>query len=241
MILGVALVFVGNHAFTADQLRHAMVDPLRDPAAVVQANGEIDLDRDQLARATLWLSAFYWDRGYANVTIGDPQVTDTQVTIRVDEGPRFTISSLAITGDSLGDRGGDRAIVKTRPKDVFSRSRIVADVARLSDDYGDRGYAFASIIPITHVDLEHDTIALELEIIPGERAVIDDVEVHASRPDDEAKIRRAIPIVVGQVYSHSELMDAKERAAKLARSEIDVAIMHGTSEYGVKIVLEVRE
>lgn len=231
MVLAIAFVFVGNHAFTADQLHHAMVHD----------SGEAELDDDQLARATLWLSAYYWDRGYANVHISDPVITDTAVTIHIDEGPKFTIASVAITGHPLGDPRGDLAFVKTRARSVFSRREIAADMARLSDDYGDRGYAFANIIPLTHVDLDRKTIALDFEVEPGEPAVIDEIEVRATSRDDEARIRRAIPIVVGGAFSHAELMDSKERAAKVARSEVDIAMMHGTTNNGVKILIEVRD
>ena len=65
-------------------------------------------NQEAFERDLLLVSAHYWDRGYANVKVGTPQLRlsrDKQymyLSIPIDEGPVFTIGAVNFKGDLIG-------------------------------------------------------------------------------------------------------------------------------------------
>ena len=80
------------------------------PDALSFLNDSGTYTQEAFERDLLLVSAHYWDRGYANVKVGTPQLRlsrDKQymyLSIPVDEGPIFTIGSVNFKGDLIGTR-----------------------------------------------------------------------------------------------------------------------------------------
>jgi len=213
--------FVGNHAFT----RGEIVDGLGESAFLTDLD-----DGDAIARTALMVSAFYWDRGYANVHVGPPRVDRARdaLVIPVDEGATFTISSVAVTGDLLGDAASHLAMIQVHPGVLFSRTMIANDRETLSTFYGDRSYAYATVLPNTKLDLVHDTIALTFDIERGPAATFEHIDVIASTADGEAAMRGVLAIAPGQPYSETGLLETKRRIMALGR-RVAVSTKHGST------------
>src|SRR5262249_15057234 len=142
--------FVGNHAISSDELVAALDGEIVTPAG--------DFDDEVIERDLLLVSAYYWDRGYALVKVEAPRYDREHhiVTVPVEEGPKFTMSTVALTGDVLG---GEPAI-QIREGMTFSRTAIAKDREALATFYQDRGYAYANVLPLTKVDMDAHRIAL---------------------------------------------------------------------------------
>ena len=52
---------------------------------------------------------------------------------------------------------------------VFSSSYLNKDMVAITDLYSDRGYANVDITPLTSIDDEAKTIAVEFDIVKGEK------------------------------------------------------------------------
>jgi outer membrane protein assembly factor BamA len=111
-------------------------------------------DADALAVDQVFLSAAYWDRGFALIKVGEPRLIrhgpKLDVEIPVVEGPVFRYGTIAgnVVNAPLGIRRGD----------VFSRSKVAAARDKLADLTG------ASVVPVTNVDVEHRRIDLTFEL-----------------------------------------------------------------------------
>jgi outer membrane protein insertion porin family len=224
------LVFVGNHAFSSSELRAAIDWPFDASGAVLQETFERDL---------LLVSSFYWDHGYANVKVGESMVSPTQITIPIDEGAKFSIGAVTATGDLLEPEATTLGGLRTHEGDIFSRTKIADDRAELEEHYQDRGYAYVSILPFTHVDLAKRTIAIRWEIARGKRSFVEDIEVDARTQAEAAAIRRALPMSAGDQFSQADLHEAKRRAETIAGTQVVISTKHGSTDELVKVGVEV--
>ena len=63
------------------------------------------IKRDQLKQDIGKLSAFYFNNGFINAQIGEPEITTDKkgiyIKIKINEGKRFKIDKIGISGDSL--------------------------------------------------------------------------------------------------------------------------------------------
>jgi outer membrane protein insertion porin family len=176
------IVFTGNANISSAELLNAIDDPF-------EADGS--LQQEVFERDLLLLSAYYWDRGYARVRIGDPKISATEIVIPITENEVFTIGSIAVTGDPTPRmRARHHDALKTRTGALFSRTQIANDREQLSRYYEERGYAYVNVLPLTKIDIATRTVALTFEITRGKVARIEHVDLDCPRvPDAGAVIR----------------------------------------------------
>ena len=159
----------GNQHVSSTELLAAIDHPFDASGKLVDEIFERDL---------LLIAAYYWDRGYARVKVGEPVITPTTIRIPITENERFTLGSLAVTGDPPPRmRARHHDALQLEAGDIFSRSAITAERERLARYYQERGYAYVNVLPLTKVDVEHKTIALTFEIERGKQARIERIDV----------------------------------------------------------------
>jgi outer membrane protein insertion porin family len=174
------LTFKGNSAFSAKELRAAIDDPFDAGGALVQEVFERDL---------LLLSAFYWDRGYVRVRVGDPQITPDEIVIPITENERFTYGAIAVTGDpSPRTNTRHRDTLRSSTGAIFSRRQISDDRQQISRYYEQRGFANVNVLPRTKTDVATRTVELTFEITPGPIAYVEAITVDCPRVPDAASV-----------------------------------------------------
>ena len=221
------VAFVGNHALPTTELRAAMTSPVDD-----QEGFERDL---------LLVSAYYWDRGYANVRVSDtPDPAHDTVTITIDEGDKFTMGPVAVVGELDGD-ARDLPKLATRPGSVFSRTHIADDREALNDFYTHRGYAFADVVPRTTIDPRKHTIALTFEITPNKLAHVDHLTLYNDTLTSDDAILGDILLVPGALYDGPELDAARTRIQVLAHTDRVWISTRKVSDELIAITVEVQK
>ncbi len=132
--------FTGNRTFTDKQLR-----------SKIQSNTYVfilrpgTLNRQQLDSDVARLREFYRDRGYLDAQVGreirlSPDQQDAVVVFFVDEGRRYTVSTISTEGNTVF---GLKQITETMPLkvgDVFSSDGLRRSQQALVDLYGTLGY-----------------------------------------------------------------------------------------------------
>jgi outer membrane protein insertion porin family len=204
------LRFAGNHGATAAELR-----------AELQTRRGETFRQEVFERDLLLLSAYYWDRGYANVRVGEPTRTlspdgrTIDITIPVEEGPTFTISGVHATGELLDSAKDTLHMLKVRPGNLFSRTVIATDRELLSTRYQDEGYADAEVLPLTKVDLPHRTIDLTFEVKRGVVTSFEHVYILGNTTTPDSTIRNALVFREGDPFSETALEISKKRLEAL--------------------------
>jgi outer membrane protein assembly factor BamA len=134
----------GRRAVPESVLRAAMSDNKKG----INKVGGI-YDEDGMNVAELYVSAAYWDRGFANVHVGSHRVVRKGkrlvVELPIVEGPTFRIGRIATPGIRSPK-------LPVKRGDLFSRTKI-SDARELLEKALD-----VPVYPTTAFDLEHHTI-----------------------------------------------------------------------------------
>jgi len=124
--------------------------------------------QDEVDRAGLVLAALYYDRGFVQMRVdteaGDVVDGGRALTFTVDEGDVFTIGGMHAT--KLGapyEKELLEKVIRARPKQVFSRSAIVADIERVKAFFTAKSQA-VEVNPLTEIDAKKKTIDLTFKI-----------------------------------------------------------------------------
>jgi outer membrane protein insertion porin family len=238
--------FIGNNHISDDELRGSIATRRADALSFLNDSGTYS--QEAFERDLLLVSAHYWDRGYANVKVGTPQLRlsrDKQymyLSIPVDEGPIFTIGTVNFKGDLIGGAEKNLTKVKVRPGDIFSRTRIAEDRENLSAFYQDQGYAYANVLPLTKVDLDKRTISLTFEVSRGKRAYFERINIRGNSKTRDKVIRREMKISEGELFNNTNLEVSKRRIMALGFFEnVVVSTKRGSSDEFVEVNVEVTE
>src|SRR5690606_36818808 len=109
----------------------------------------------------------YLQRGYldvsipeANVTLEHPRPGEILITIRVDEGRRYSVGEISFEGNEIFDAPTLYSILAMIPGDYFSPETLDEDVAQLTNLYGSLGHLDVSISPARRANVETGNIDL---------------------------------------------------------------------------------
>ncbi len=128
--------FIGNEAITDDELRNLIATQKGGALAFLNDSGTFN--EEAFERDLLIISAHYWDKGYATVNIGEPQLKLSRdkrymyLSIPIEEGPVYQVAGIEFRGDLIGTAEEHAAMVGIKPGATFARSTIAADRERLS-------------------------------------------------------------------------------------------------------------
>lgn len=177
-----------------------------------------DLDR---------IKAFYYDHGFLEIKVGEPQITNDAkwiyIKIPVEEGPQYHLSEVKIAGDLVKPEEELRRFIKVVPEELFSREKIQADISSLTDVYGEQGYAFVDITPLTNINADNKTVSLTYDISKGEAVYIEKITVTGNTRTQDKVIRREMRLKEEELYNNKKLKRSRERINNLGYFE-DVKI-----------------
>ena len=238
--------FIGNDHISNDELRNVIETRRADALSFLNDSGTYN--QEAFERDLLLISAHYWDKGYANVKVGTPELRlsrDKQymyLSIPIDEGPVFTIGSVNFKGDLIGSSAANLDKIKIRPGMKFSRTLIAGDRENLSAFYQDQGYAYANVMPLTKVDLDKKTIDLTFEIARGKRTYFERINIRGNTKTRDKVIRREMKISEGELFNNTNLEISKRRIMALGFFEnVTVSTKRGSSDEFVEVNVEVQE
>src|SRR5262249_9526114 len=200
---------IGNNNISDDELRGSIATRRADALSFLNDSGTYS--QEAFERDLLLVSAHYWDRGYANVKVGTPQLRlsrDKQymyLSIPIDEGPVFTIAAVNFKGDLIGSAADNLKRIHMRGGTTLSRPMIAEDREALSAYYQDQGYAYANVLPLTKVDLDKRQIALTFEVARGKRAYFERINIRGNSKTRDKVIRREMKVAEGELFNNTNL------------------------------------
>ncbi len=212
------IVFEGNTAFSASVLKGQMetatysklLSWLTGWGALNQKKMQEDVDR---------LTAFYYDNGYLNVQVAQPQVvrngTEITILIKIDEGTPYRVGRINIEGSLKFPRRELRRLLTMKSGQLFRGSALQRQVLALSDFYSNRGYAYVNIDPRTQLVHTSKRVNVVFVINPGHEVIIDRVNISGNTKTSDKVIRREIQVQEQEPYSAEEIRDSKVRLDRL--------------------------
>lgn len=202
------------------------------------------------------LQAYYYDQGYLAMRVGSPVIALTpdrryiDITIPIQEGPRFRIGRLAVRevddeGQNVEPLGGRRALrelVQANPGDWFNRTRIAQSLLGITRRYRDEGYAFVDISPETDLDMERRIVNVAVVIRRGPPVRIERINIHGNTKTRDSVIRREITLVEGDLYSQTRAEESRARITALGYFErVELSEEEGSAPDRIVLNVEIAE
>ena len=218
-----SLDFVGNHAFTDDELALRIVTTA---STWSRRNLRVFgtrrcLDSDELLRDKYRLQLLYRQAGYFNTkvdTLIRPLTpTEVDVSFVIDEGQPVRITRLTIAGlDSVRDRNRLLAGLSTAVGKPYNITLIEQDVQNVLSRLRNAGYPRPDVLRNYETSTRDSLTAhVALTFLPGPRAHIASVQVEVTPNDDRKQeigdriVRKLVGTGPGDLYREQALVDAQ--------------------------------
>jgi outer membrane protein insertion porin family len=210
--------FIGNKAFSSEKLRQVLSNA--KPRWFTESGS---VNPKALYEPTDYLTAFYYDNGFLNVQVDQPQIASAadRVMIGIDEGPLYRVGSIVIEGQLRFPRRDVESQLTMRSGQPFRGSTLQRNVLALSDFYSDRGFAYVYVDPTTKIDSKRHLIDARFFIKPGDETRIDQITISGNTTTPEKVIRAALRFHERELYSANAIRESMARLKELGlRPEI---------------------
>jgi outer membrane protein insertion porin family len=191
------------------------------------------------------LKYLYKTKGYLQINIGNPQITVSEdkkwifITIKVKEGPKFTVNSIFYNGELLFTEGEMKDNAKLSPGDTYSEEKLRQDIQMLTEMYQDKGYAFANVLRTLQIVPGENKVDINYSFEKGNIAYFGKVIIKGNSKTRDKVIRRELRVHEGMMYSGSLLRRSKENVNRLGFFEPTSVIFNTVSPRGKDNVLDV--
>ena len=185
------------------------------------------------------LRSFYLDRGYIHFDINSTQVSitpdkrDVYVSINVNEGEKYTVSDVKLSGKFVVDEKTLRDLISVKVGDVFSRKNLVNSNNKISEHLGLSGYAFANVNAVPDINEDAHTVGLTFYVEPGNRVYVRRVNITGNTKTRDEVLRREVRQMEGGWLSPSLVERSKIRLQKLGYFEtvnVKTPAVNGTTD-----------
>jgi outer membrane protein insertion porin family len=212
------IVFEGNEGIPDKDLRKVMQQKQKKWYSFITGSGKYkpeNVDMDVFAIKSLYMNA-----GYLDVTVSDPVLEDSKpkkskLTMTINEGKRYRIGTLSLTGMETFPSQEIRRGIRLNPGDIAAYEAVSAGSETIRSFYGNRGYVRTSVRPVFDADAEKGTVDIRYEIGEGSVGYINKVNISGNERTQDKVIRREMVIYPGDKYNRSRVQTSENRLRNL--------------------------
>lgn len=163
------------------------------------------LRREELANDVERVKEVFMNHGYLNVQVSQPTVELTPdknwltVTFQIIEGEPYTFGPVSFQGYTVFSEAELRQATLIVAGELFQRGAIREEVTRITDLYGEEGYAFAEVTPSITTDDANRTAIVIMNIKEGSLIRIRRINITGNDKTRDNVIRRELRVREQQV------------------------------------------
>ncbi|GAB4337575.1 MAG: outer membrane protein assembly factor BamA [Desulfobulbaceae bacterium] len=237
--------FEGNEAFDDDDLEDVIETSERNWLISWLTESGV-LKMDVLRQDASRIGAFYNNNGFIEVKVAEPEVEQKDdeliITFRIEEGPRYRVGTVDITGDLLQDKESLLSLLKIREEEFLNRQTLRSDTMRLTDLYAEHGYAFAEVRPRVNQAQDGKRVDIVLEVDQGPLVYFNRVEISGNTRTRDNVIRRDLSVKEGGIFDSKALRKSTEKLQRLGFfEEVSVLPEPTLLENQMDVKVEVKE
>lgn len=181
--------------------------------------------RDEFEEDKQMLVAKYRSEGYRDFKITDEEIVRNEdntinLNLYVEEGDKYFFRNMEWVGNTVYTVQQLNQVLGIRKGDVFNQEILDTKLnydpngMDVSSLYLDNGYLFFNVTPV-EVNVENDSIDMELRIYEGEQARIDDVSVSGNTRTNDHVVIRELRTKPGQLFSRNDIIRSTRELAQL--------------------------
>ncbi|MDK2851947.1 MAG: outer membrane protein insertion porin family, partial [Proteiniphilum sp.] len=164
----------------------------------------------------------YHEMGYRDAEIiRDTVYKHDEKTVNIEialyEGPQYHIRSINWVGNTQYSSAQLGLLLNMAPGDVYNQKklqeRLITDEDAAVNLYQNNGYLFSNIDPV-EINIENDSVDLELRVVEGPKATIKRVIIQGNDRLYEDVIRRELRTKPGAVFSKEDLLRSVREIAQ---------------------------
>lgn len=237
------VTFLGNTAFSDQELKSIMetreeslFSGLSGAGNFKEFNFQTDIER---------IKYFYQTKGYLQVNVGTPEITISEdrkwifITLRLNEGPQFTVNSISFQGERLFSDNELRDKIGLKVDETYSEDILRRDIELLTELYQDEGYAFANVLRTLNLVPGENRVDVEFSFEKGKMAYFGRIDIKGNTKTRDKVIRRELRILEGARFSGSALRRSRENVNRLGFFEPGSVVFNTITPEGKDDVLDV--
>jgi outer membrane protein insertion porin family len=207
----------GNKTFSDDEIQEIIATSAKDWLSWITASGL--LKRDLLKQDASRIGAFYQNNGFIEVKVGEPKV-DKQgewlyVTFNIEEGDRYKVGLIDVTGGLVLDRNTLLNKVQIGEERYYNRKTLRDDIIKLTDLYASKGFAFAEISPEVKRDDHEKRVDIIFHAAKGDLVHVNRIIVKGNTRTRDKVIRRNMTLDEREVFDATALKSSTSRLRRL--------------------------
>ena len=239
-----SIIFEGNNACTDKKLKKLMGTSEKGFFSWLTSSG--DLKMEVLDQDIAKLAAFYHNNGYIQAKMGEPQIEFKEewiyITIKVDEGPRFEVGDVNITGDLIFPKEQLLEKLKITKETFFNREVVRNDVLALTDFYADEGYAYAEVTPLVDKDINKLKVNIIYDVKKNKQVYFEAILISGNTKTRDKVIRRELKVYEQELHKGKALKRSVRNLHRLDYFEdIKVNTSKGSAEDKMVLKIDVTE
>jgi outer membrane protein insertion porin family len=186
------------------------------------------------------IKSFYLDRGYLNfkITSTDVSITPNKkkliINIDVDEGEKYSFSSISLSGELNEFSETDlKNSITVKEGSYFNAAAVNETSENISKYLGNFGYAFANVNPISKIDDINKTVSYDFFVTTGNKIYVRNINFIGNARTKDKVIRREMRQFESSWYDDSKVARSKFRLTRLqyfSAVDIDTVQVPGTND-----------
>ena len=159
--------------------------------------------------------------GYMKAAVSEPRIEEItkssfflkkqkmkKIIIPVDAGSRYTVGEVNIKGNKVFSTEALSRFIKFKKGEVYSVKIREESVNDIGENYRNKGYLYARIIPIESLDSERKTVNVTFNIDEGEMTYLNRLEFRGNTFTNDKVIRREMLIREGDRFDFGLFEDS---------------------------------
>lgn len=236
--------FEGNNSFSDSKLQSIMATKRTGLLSKLFSRDVLDEGRLEIDKKRI--EAFYRSRGFADVTVSEPEIDfdpegrNGMAGFRIVEGPRYAVGTVSVdkTANVPFFRLNDIKNMEGRTYDPAKAARATDSIAETLED--------ASVGPL---DVQARTNRLPNGIVDiaytvdrAQRLYVERIEIVGNNVTKDYVVRREFDLSEGDVFNPRLVRDAERRLNRLGFFDsVKIATAKGSAEDRVVVRVEVAE
>lgn len=191
------------------------------------------------------IKALYFNNGFIQMSMAEPEVAldednnELDITLRINEGLEFSYGKMSFSGNTVFSEEELKEKLHAETGDVMNRDQLKQDIVDLTDMYGSKGYAFASISPVIDPHADTQFVDVDFVVEEGDLIHVNRINITGNAVSRDWVIRRELPFDEGGIFDTSGLKKSDDRLKNLDYYE-DVEITPNRMPDTTDVNLDVR-
>jgi len=227
------VIFEGEGKLPSSVLRKAMIENKKH-GIISWIKGKDVFKPNKLDEDLTSIKHKLQEYGYMKATVGKPRIEEIikrsvflrkqkmkKIIIPVDAGSRYTVGEVKIEGNKVFSTAALRRFIKFKKSEIYSAKIREKGVEDIGENYRNKGYLYARIIPVENLDTERKTVNVTFNIDEGELAYLNRLEFRGNTFTKDKVIRREMLIREGDRFDFRLFKDSILRIGQLGIAELE--------------------